>query len=117
MGVDIYAVLVNHQSAVAMKEKSRVGYEILYDENLALAGHMGIIHKGAIPVKNRRLARRMGLIDKDDAIPVQGIDLAMPATFLFDANGKMLWSYVSTNYRIRPDTRDLLVAAEKHFGS
>ena len=113
MGIDIYAVLVNHQSAVAMKEKSGVDYDILYDENLAMARHMGLIHKGAIPTKNRRLAGRMGLIDKDDAIPIQGIDLATPATFLFDADGKMLWSYVSTNYRIRPDTVDLLAAAEK----
>ena len=117
MGIDIYAILVNHQSAVAMKEKSGVDYDILYDENLAMARHMGLIHKHAIPTKNRRLARRMGLIDKDDENPVDGIDLATPATFLFDANGKMLWSYVSTNYRIRPDTMDLLVAAEKHFGS
>jgi peroxiredoxin len=117
MGIDIYAVLVNHQSAVAMKKKSGVDYDILYDENLAMARHMGLIHKDAIPTKNRAIARRMGLIDKDDAIPIDGIDLATPATFLFDANGKILWSYVSTNYRIRPDTMDLLVAAEKHFGS
>ena len=80
-----------------MKEKSGVDYDILYDENLAMARHMGLIHK--------------------DAIPIKGIDLATPATFLFDANGKLLWSYVSTNYRIRPDTIDLLVAAEEHFGS
>ncbi len=51
------------------------------------------------------------------AISNEGIDLTTPGTFLFDANSKMLWSYVSTNYRIRPDTMDLLVAAEKHFSS
>jgi peroxiredoxin len=97
MGIDIYAILVNHQSAVAMKEKSGVDYDILYDENLAMARNMGLIHK--------------------DAIPVKDIDLAQPATFLFDANGKVIWSYISTNYRIRPETMDLLVAAERHFGS
>jgi peroxiredoxin len=117
LDIDIYAVLVNHQSAVAMKEKSGVNYDILYDENLAMARHMGLVHKGAIPTKNRAIARRMGLIHEDDAIPIKGIDLATPAAFLFDADGRMLWSYVSTNYRIRPDTMDLLVAAEKHFGS
>ena len=117
MGIDIYAVLVNHQSAVAMEEKSGVDYDILYDENLAMARHMGLIHKDAIPTKNRRLAGRMGLIDEDDTDPIDGIDLATPATFLFDADGKLLWSYVSTNYRIRPDTVDLLVAAEKHLGN
>jgi peroxiredoxin len=115
LDVDVYVVLVNHQSAVAMKEKSGVGYDMLYDENLAMARHMGIIHKGAIPTKNRKLAKRMGLIDEGDAIPDEGIDLAAPATFLFDANGKVLWSYVATNYRVRPDTKDLLEAAEKHL--
>ncbi len=96
MGIDIYAVLVNLKSAVAMKEKAGVDYDILYDENLAMARNLGLIHKGAIPVKD--------------------IDLAQPATFLFDANGKVIWSYISTNYRIRPETMDLLAAAEEHLG-
>ena len=74
-----------------------VDYDILYDENLAMARNMELIHK--------------------DAIPGKDIDLAQPATFLFDANGMVIWSYISTNYRIRPETMDLLVAAEKHFGS
>lgn len=96
MGVDIYAILVDLESAVAMKDKVGVDYDILYDENLAIAKNLGLIHKNAIPRK--------------------GIDLAQPATFLFDANGKILWSYVSTNYRVRPETMDLLEAAEKHLG-
>jgi peroxiredoxin len=97
MGIDIYAVLVDLKSAVAMKEKVGVDYDILYDENLAMARNMELIHK--------------------DAIPGKDIDLAQPATFLFDAIGMVIWSYISTNYRIRPETIDLLVAAEKHFGS
>jgi len=79
-----------------MKEKTGVEFDIVYDKNLAMAKNMGLIHKNAIPVKN--------------------IDLAQPATFLFDAKGKVIWSYVSTNYRIRPETQDLLMVAEKHFG-
>ena len=97
MGIDIYAELPDLKSAVAMKEKTGVDYSIVYDKNLAMARNMGLIHKGAIPLKD--------------------IDLAQPATFLFDGNGKVIWSYISTNYRIRPETMDLLVAAEKHFGS
>ena len=56
---------------------------------------MALLHKGAIPIKN--------------------IDLAQPATFLFDSKGKVIWSYISTNYRIRPKTMDIFVAAKKHF--
>jgi peroxiredoxin len=97
MGIDIYAVLVDLKSAAAMKEKTGVDYGIVYDEDLAMARNMGLIHKGAIPIKD--------------------IDLAQPATFLFDASGKVIWSYISTNYRIRPETMDLLVAAEKYFGN
>jgi peroxiredoxin len=117
MGIKIFAVLVNHQSAVAMKGKSGVDFDIVYDENLAMARHMELIHKNAIPTRNRARLTRMGLIDKDDAIPIDGIDLATPATFLFDTNGRILWSYVSTNYRVRPDTTDLLAAAKKQFDS
>lgn len=96
MNIEIYAVLPNLESAVAMKEKTSVEYNVVYDKNLTLARNMGLLHKGAIPVKK--------------------IDLAQPATFLFDANGKVIWSYISTNDRIRPDTMDILVAAEEHFG-
>jgi len=96
MGIGIYAVLVNLRSAAAMKEKSGVDYDVLYDENLAMARNIGLIH--------------------EDALPAGNIDLAQPATFLFDADGKVIWSYISTNYRIRPETMDILAVAEKHFG-
>jgi len=98
-----------------MKEKTGVDYNILYDENLVVTKSMGLLHKDAVPVFNDGAAKRMNL----DDVPITNkrADLPQPATFLFDANGKLLWSYVSTNYRIRPDTKDLLVAAEKHFGN
>jgi len=89
-------VLVDLESAKAMKEKTGVTYPVVYDDNLAMAKNMGLLHKGANPVKKQ--------------------DLAQPATFLFDADGKIIWSYVSTNYRIRPETMDMFVAAEEYFG-
>jgi peroxiredoxin len=79
-----------------MKAKAGVDYPVVYDDNLAMAKNMGLLHKGANPIKNT--------------------DLAQPATFLFDAEGKIIWSYVSTNYRIRPETMDIFAAAEEHFG-
>ena len=114
MGIDIYAVLVNRKSAVAIKEKSGADFDILYDENLVLSKNMGIFHEDAVPVFSDRAAKRMNL----DDVPINNgnADLPQPATFLFDANGKLIWSYVSTNYRVRPDTMDLFVAAEEHFG-
>jgi peroxiredoxin len=114
LGIDIYTVVVKLQTAVAMKEKTGVDFGILYDENLATARKMGLIHKNAIPFRSRKMVKRMGLVHK--RANAEGIDLPQPATFLFDANGKILWSYVLTNYRIRPDTMDLFAAAEKHFG-
>jgi len=113
MGIDVYGVLVNRKSAVAIKEKSGVDYDILYDENLVVSKNLGIVHKSAFPILNDSMAKDMNL----DDVPIidKSVDLPQPATFLFDANGKVVWSYVSTNYRIRPDTMDLLVAAEEHF--
>lgn len=95
MNIEIYAVLPDLKSAVAMKEESAVDFDVVYDDNLMMAKNMGLLHKGAIPIKD--------------------IDLAQPATFLFDSNGKVIWSYVSTNYRIRPASMDILVAAKEHF--
>ena len=79
-----------------------------------LSKKMGLLHKDAVPVFSDRAAKAMDL----DDVPITNkhADLPQPATFLFDANGKLIWSYVSTNYRIRPDTMDLLVTAEEHFG-
>ena len=107
-------MLVNRKSAVAIKEKSGVDFDILYDENLVLSKSMGLLHQDAVPVFSDRAAKRMDL----DDVPISNrrADLPQPATFLFDANGKLIWSYVSTNYRVRPDTMDLFVAAEEHFG-
>ncbi len=95
MNIEIYAVLPDLESAIAMKKKSAVDYDVVYDDNLMMAKNMGLLHKGAIPIKD--------------------IDLAQPATFLFDSNGKVIWSSVSTNYRIRPNATDILVAAEEHY--
>ena len=97
-----------------MKEKTGVDYDILIDENLVVSKNMGLLHKDAVPVFSDRAAKRMNL----DDVPITNkrADLPQPATFLFDANGKVLWSYVSTNYRIRPDTMHLLAAAQEHFG-
>ena len=110
----MYGVLVNRQSAVAIKEKSGVDYDILIDENLAVSKQLGILHKEAVPVFSDRTAKRMNV----DDLPIKDgkVDLPQPAVFLFDANGNLIWSYVSTNYRVRPDAMDLFVAAETHFG-
>ena len=114
MGIDIYAVLVNRQSAVATKERSGADYDFFYDENLVLTKKLGIYHENAVPVFNDSTAKRM----KVDDLPIKDgrVDLPQPATFLFDTHGKLIWSYVSTNYRVRPDTMDVFVAAETHFG-
>jgi len=112
MGIDIYTVLVNRSSAIAIKEKSGADYGFLYDENLVLTKNLGILDKEGTPVPN---AERMNL---EDVPIIDGrVDLPQASVFLFDANGKVVWSYVSTNYRVRPDTMDILVAAEEHFGS
>ncbi len=95
MNIEIYAVLPDLKSARNMKKKVRVRYEIVYDDALKMAKNMDLLHKGAMPIKKT--------------------DLAQPATFLFNSNGKVIWSYISTNYRIRPKTQDILVAAKKHF--
>ena len=111
MGIDIYTVLVNRSSAVAIKQRSGADFGFLYDKNLVLTKELGIFDKDAVPVPN---AKRMNLED----VPINNgkADLPQAAVFLFDADGKVVWSYMSKNYRVRPDTVDILLAAEESFG-
>ena len=111
MGIDVYTVLLNRGSAVAIKEKSGADFGFLVDKNLVLTKQLGIFHKDAVPVPS---AERMNLTD----VPINDgkADMPQASVFLFDADGKVVWSYLSPNYRVRPDIMDVLLAAEENFG-
>ena len=44
--------------------------------------------------------------------PIDGSDIARPATFLLDRDGRIVWRDLTENWRIRPRPSDLLARAQ-----
>ncbi len=42
-----------------------------------------------------------------------GADIAQSASFLLDAEGRVVWRKVAANYRVRPRPAEILAAAER----
>ncbi len=78
-----------------MKKAVKANFEIAADEEGNLMDYLGLRHKGGNPIK--------------------GSDVPQTAGFLFDSNGKVIWSKVAENYRVRPHPEEILSAAEAYF--
>ena len=44
--------------------------------------------------------------------PIDGSDIARPATFVLDREGRIVWRDLTQNWRIRPRPADLLARAQ-----
>ncbi len=80
-----------------MKRTVNPEFEITVDEGGKLVDLLGIRHIGANPMK--------------------GTDLPQVASFLFDSAGKVIWSKVGENYRVRPHPTESLDAAKSYFSA
>ena len=78
-----------------MKKAVKADFEITADEEGKLMDHLGIRDKGGNPIK--------------------GSDVPQAASFLFDSSGKVIWSRVAENYRVRPYPEEILDAGKKYF--
>ena len=45
--------------------------------------------------------------------PMDGADLPQSSSFIIDANGKVLWSHLAPNYRVRPRPSTILAAFDE----
>ncbi len=78
-----------------MKHAVKATFEIAADEEGQLMDYLGLRHKGGNPIKKS--------------------DVPQIASFLFDASGKVIWSRVAENYRVRPYPGEILAAAKTYF--
>lgn len=44
---------------------------------------------------------------------MDGGDIARAGSFLFDSSGKLLWSSIAENFRVRPEPAETLAAIDK----
>jgi peroxiredoxin len=88
---------MEHEEAHKMKEAVNPEFEITVDEGGKLVDLLGIRHI--------------------EGMPIQGKDLPQAASFLFDSSGKVIWSEVAENYRVRPYPAESLDAAKSYFSA
>lgn len=65
---------------------------MLSDPDAAFVTALGLLHKGGNPMN--------------------GTDIARPARLLINRDGRILWSDVSENYRVRPTPQAILEQAK-----
>ncbi len=73
--------------AARMRSSAGAEFEFLSDPTGELLDLFGVRHPGAGP---------------------DGIDIAQSASFLLDSSGKLAWSRVAENYRVRPQPEEIL---------
>ena len=92
--VSFSSILPDREESIKMKNAVKANFEIAADENGELMDYLGIRHKGGNPVK--------------------GSDVPQIASFLFDKNGKVIWSKVAENYRVGL-SEEILSGCQKRF--
>ena len=74
-------------------EADGLEYPVLSDTSLEAVRAFGVVHAGGNPL--------------------DGGDLARPATFILDRAGRVAWRDLTENWRIRPRPSDLLAELER----
>lgn len=94
-GVEV--VFVSTQSEAETKKLAKkfdVPMQFLIDVNANAAKQLGLLHEGAVPA----------------GIPGYGEDSVFPTVLINDADGKIIYSDLTDNYRIRPEPSEFLSA-------
>jgi len=94
MGVTLVAISVDPpERSRDVVERDGLPFSILADERMDVIGSLGLVHRGGGPGRSE--------------IP-GGSDIAIPAHVLVDADGRVLWKYVSDRIQNRLVPRDVL---------
>ena len=84
----------------AMRRRHNIGMRMLSDSGLAVTDLYNLRHERALAGGGRGLFRH----------------LAIPATILIGADGLVKWVFQSTDYRVRSNPDDVLLAARSLIG-
>lgn len=82
--------------------KFDVPMEFYVDEGAAVAKQLGIADEGALPAG-------LGLLG-------YGSDIVMPTVLMVNKNGKIIYSDLTSNYRVRPEPDQFLEVARQQIG-
>jgi peroxiredoxin len=109
-GVRILAISPDKPEELAKTvEKNKLGYTLLSDSSMALANAFGL----AFTVDADTVSKYKGYgIDLTRSSGETHGQLPVPAAFLVDAKGTIIWAHSNPDYRKRVSTKDLLKAAD-----
>ncbi|TMP85569.1 alkyl hydroperoxide reductase [Pseudoalteromonas ruthenica] len=111
MGLQIIAVSPDSPAKLAQSTISSPTYQLLSDDQLALAQAMGLAFflddKTAKVYRNKLGVNFVGLDGE------QKVALPVPAVFLLDTQGMVHFQYANPNYRVRLSEPLLLAAAKQ----
>lgn len=86
------------EKAAEMRAVTGAGFQLLNDPQGRVMDYFGLRHAGANP-------------DNPE------LDIPQAASFLFSPSGKLIWSKVAENYRVRPKPREILNKARDYLAS
>ena len=92
-GIEVVAVSPDDNAqSQRLADGLRLNYRFVADRDLAVTRRFGLIHRGGGP---------------------GGSDVPRPATVLLDRDGVVRWAWLSDNYQVRPDPRDVARAVRE----
>tara|TARA_R110002020_G_scaffold110231_1_gene254660 strand:+ start:122 stop:760 length:639 start_codon:yes stop_codon:yes gene_type:complete len=94
-------------NSLTTKEKNNLSFEVLSDINNELAREAGLIFK--LPKDLLNIYDNFG-IDIEKHNKNADFELPMPATYVVDKNGKIIYAFVNEDYTKRADTSAILAA-------
>lgn len=97
--------------SLSTKEKQQLSFEVLTDDGLEVADKYGIAFTVNDDIK--ALYSKLGLrLDEMNANQENGrkAKLPLPATFVLDKQGKVVYSYVNVDYTQRAEPQDIIDA-------
>jgi peroxiredoxin len=101
------------QAATIAKAETPPTYTMLSDSEMKLAHAFGL----AFRVDDETYTKYQGYkIDLEKASGQKHHELPVPAVFLVDATGKIVFAHSNPDYRVRLSGADLLAAAEEALG-
>ena len=112
MGFQIIAISPDKPEKLrATADEGQIGYRLVSDSKMECARAFGLAWK----VSDKTFSRYQGYgIDLEQASGENHHLLPVPAVFLVDASGSILFQYVNPDHRVRLDS-DLVLAAATVF--
>lgn len=106
LGADFIAISPEQPDyALALQDKHRLNFNILYDKNNQLAKKLGLAF--TLPAPLRSVYQTFGI----DVCAHNGNDhfeLPMPATYIVNQDGKIVFAFIDEDYRVRLEPERLI---------